>query len=156
MCGFTLWMQGVKPESQPIASKNGYLLFNGDLFDTDWVMDTSDTRALLERLDDRSVLAVSSILYLLMHLHVYYSIHRFKFTFQNNADTTDRIISIVQMLNGPFSLIYLDILQNKVYFCRDRIGRRSLLISKDNNEFILSSVLSESKVCIKLIVQILK
>ncbi|XP_077284070.1 asparagine synthetase domain-containing protein CG17486 [Arctopsyche grandis] len=114
MCGCTLWMQGVEPESQPIASKNGCLLFNGDLFDTDWVTDTSDTRALLERLEDRS----------------------------NIGDTTDRIISIVQMLNGPFSLVYLDLIENKVYFCRDRIGRRSLLISKDNNEFILSSVLT--------------
>lgn len=50
MCGCTLWMQGSEPHVQPIDSDRGTLLFNGDLFNTEWVGDSCDTQVLYERL----------------------------------------------------------------------------------------------------------
>lgn len=55
MCGCVLWMQGETPSNQPVSSETGHFLFNGDLFNTNWIENTSDTVALFSKLNNHQV-----------------------------------------------------------------------------------------------------
>ncbi|CAG9830107.1 unnamed protein product [Diabrotica balteata] len=48
-------------------------------------------------------------------------------------------------LQGPYAFIFYDKLNNKIYFGRDKFGRRSLLIGKNNKNVILCSVAQRTK-----------
>jgi asparagine synthetase B (glutamine-hydrolysing) len=52
------------------------------------------------------------------------------------------ICRTIQQLDGEFALVYYSSNTNRIYFCRDRFGRKSLLfaVDKDDNRLYLSSV----------------
>ncbi|KEZ39982.1 hypothetical protein SAPIO_CDS8960 [Scedosporium apiospermum] len=56
------------------------------------------------------------------------------------ASGEDAVLDVLQSINGPFAFIYYDPRDGgRIYFGRDRLGRRSLLVH-DGEDFILSSV----------------
>ncbi|KAM0427541.1 hypothetical protein ACHAPT_007501 [Fusarium lateritium] len=55
------------------------------------------------------------------------------------ADAPGRILDVLRAIEGPFAFIYLDKPTKRLYYGRDRLGRRSLLV-KDGLPFALSSI----------------
>ncbi|KAK5990764.1 Asparagine synthetase domain-containing protein C4F6.11c [Cladobotryum mycophilum] len=51
----------------------------------------------------------------------------------------DSVLNALRSIDGPFAFIYLDKPTNRLYYGRDRLGRRSLLV-KQGDEFSLSSI----------------
>lgn len=51
----------------------------------------------------------------------------------------DGILDVLRAVEGPFAFIYYDPRGGRIYFGRDRLGRRSLLVH-DEGDFLLSSV----------------
>jgi asparagine synthetase B (glutamine-hydrolysing) len=51
----------------------------------------------------------------------------------------DPVLEALQDIEGPFSFIYYDKLAKRLYYGRDRLGRRSLLL-RNGSSFMLSSV----------------
>lgn len=58
------------------------------------------------------------------------------------AERQAGILEVLRMIDGPFALVFFDRASGKVYFGRDRLGRRSLLIRRDDpgRRLVLSSV----------------
>lgn len=56
------------------------------------------------------------------------------------ADREDTILNVLRSIDGPFAFVFYDASFRKLYFGRDRLGRRSLLIRNDENQVVLSSV----------------
>lgn len=50
------------------------------------------------------------------------------------------VLEVFRSIKGPFAFVYLDRPARKVYFGRDRLGRRSLLVRDDGLQLVLSSV----------------
>ncbi|CAG8445156.1 893_t:CDS:10 [Acaulospora morrowiae] len=69
--------------------------------------------------------------------------HLFKALKENSDDSDYNILSVLQKIEGPYSIIYWQSLKRKLWFGRDCLGRRSLLwhipSHKDPN-FLLTSV----------------
>ncbi|RSL56625.1 hypothetical protein CEP53_006753 [Fusarium sp. AF-6] len=59
------------------------------------------------------------------------------------ADAPGQILDILRAIEGPFAFIYLDKPAKRLYYGRDRLGRRSLLV-KDGPPFALSSIAETS------------
>ncbi|CAH1163744.1 unnamed protein product [Phaedon cochleariae] len=53
---------------------------------------------------------------------------------------TDDIFSTLKNIQGPYAFIYLDKERDMLYFCRDCFGRKSLLIGKQCEIIVLTSV----------------
>lgn len=51
----------------------------------------------------------------------------------------DSVLDALRSIDGPFAFIFLDKRAKKLYYGRDRLGRRSLLL-KRGDEFLLSSI----------------
>lgn len=58
----------------------------------------------------------------------------------NQLEKTEDICEVLSGVQGPYSFIYLNKVENKLYFGRDHFGRISLVIGKNNNAVVLSSV----------------
>lgn len=59
------------------------------------------------------------------------------------SDTQEAVLQILSRIAGPYSFVFYDAKSSKLYFGRDCLGRRSLLISQDNgnaSELTLSSI----------------
>lgn len=56
----------------------------------------------------------------------------------------DAIMKVFRSIDGPFAFVFFDGLSKRLYFGRDRLGRRSLLIRSDSDGLVLSSI-AESK-----------
>lgn len=61
--------------------------------------------------------------------------------FQGNSVV--EVIKEIQCLKGPFSLVYYNKQSNDLIFTRDRIGRNSLLLHKNDENIFISSVLGK-------------
>lgn len=59
---------------------------------------------------------------------------------QSSAEREDAILKVLRSIDGPFAFVFFDKPSKKLYFGRDRLGRRSLLIRQDDQELVLSSV----------------
>lgn len=55
------------------------------------------------------------------------------------APTEDAVLNILRSIRGPFAFVYYDAPLAKLYYGRDRLGRRSLLVNRDEG-LVLSSV----------------
>lgn len=55
------------------------------------------------------------------------------------AHTPSQILDVLRAIEGPFAFIYLDKPAKRLYYGRDRLGRRSLLV-KEGQPFALSSI----------------
>ncbi|KAI0202346.1 asparagine synthase-domain-containing protein [Astrocystis sublimbata] len=55
-----------------------------------------------------------------------------------------RVLDVLRSIEGPFAFVYYDAAADRVYYGRDRLGRRSLLIKRDGetNSITLSSIAS--------------
>lgn len=53
--GTVLWMQGLQLTPQPIQNSKGVFLYNGDIFDESWNLDTSDTQIIMDKLNQQIV-----------------------------------------------------------------------------------------------------
>ncbi|RTE73339.1 hypothetical protein BHE90_012223 [Fusarium euwallaceae] len=58
---------------------------------------------------------------------------------RSTADAPGQILDVLRAIEGPFAFIYLDKPAKRLYYGRDRLGRRSLLV-KDGPPFALSSI----------------
>ena len=52
----------------------------------------------------------------------------------------DAILKVLRSIEGPFAFVFCHISAKRLYFGRDRLGRRSLLIKKDSEQLLLSSI----------------
>lgn len=59
---------------------------------------------------------------------------------QDAAEREAAILKVLRSIDGPFAFAFFDKPSKKLYYGRDRLGRRSLLIQHDHQQFILSSV----------------
>lgn len=55
-------------------------------------------------------------------------------------DREEGVLRILRSIDGPFAFVFLDRPSGRVYFGRDRLGRRSLLVRADGAQLVLSSV----------------
>ncbi|XP_026757296.2 asparagine synthetase domain-containing protein CG17486 [Galleria mellonella] len=60
------------------------------------------------------------------------------------------IVTQLKSLKGPFSIIYYDKYNHNLYFTRDRIGRNSLLVHKNDTSLVFSNVLGRKYKCIEV------
>lgn len=58
----------------------------------------------------------------------------------SQEDREGAILGVLSYINGPFAFVFFDKTSRKLYFGRDRLGRRSLLIKHDGSQLILSSI----------------
>lgn len=65
----------------------------------------------------------------------------------NKLEKATSIVRTLSNLQGPYALIYLDKKNLKLYFGRDIFGRRSLLIGKVEEGFIITSTATKSIDC---------
>lgn len=128
LAGNVLWQQGAMPQKQPIIAGHLALLFNGDLYGLEdkKPAEQSDSAWLMQQLikcDEQQ---------------------------EEEEEQDTALLSLLQQLHGPYCLvlynrcdliyIYSDIynltlhfscrLTATVYFCRDALGRNSLLIER--------------------------
>ncbi|KAK7720982.1 hypothetical protein SLS64_001275 [Diaporthe eres] len=50
------------------------------------------------------------------------------------------ILEVLRSIDGPFAFVFFDKSSGKVYYGRDRLGRRSLVIREDDHGVVLSSI----------------
>ncbi|KGQ95842.1 hypothetical protein MEU_02243 [Candida albicans P37005] len=101
---------------QPIFKDQFVLQFNGELYNQE-CLQINDTQFIIDKLHE--------------HLQV-------------NDNRNNAILSTLKSLNGEFAIILIDLLENKIYFGRDSIGKRSLCYKLSggvkNKQLIISSV----------------
>ncbi|XP_053690425.1 asparagine synthetase domain-containing protein CG17486 [Sabethes cyaneus] len=54
------------------------------------------------------------------------------------------IIQLFKSLKGPYSIVILDKISQRIYFARDSLGRNSLLFARSQDGIIISSVLAKN------------
>ncbi|KAK2591687.1 hypothetical protein QQS21_010624 [Conoideocrella luteorostrata] len=54
-------------------------------------------------------------------------------------DDSNRVLDVLRKIEGPFAFIYFDKPTRRLYYGRDRLGRRSLLV-KPGEQFLLASI----------------
>jgi len=103
---------------QPLCKRSGdevdLLLWNGEIFggDVEVGADDNDTEVLFQRLTN---------------------IHR-------DESLVESLKSLFSSIHGPWSFIYYNSIQQKLWYARDYFGRRSLVCSLSEQSFCLSSV----------------
>ncbi|KAJ4385512.1 hypothetical protein N0V93_009940 [Gnomoniopsis smithogilvyi] len=59
---------------------------------------------------------------------------------QSSSNREGAILKVLRSIDGPFAFAFFDKPSKKLYFGRDRLGRRSLLIRQDMQGLVLSSI----------------
>lgn len=59
---------------------------------------------------------------------------------QGPAERDDAILEVLRSIDGPFAFVFFDKPSKKLYFGRDRLGRRSLLVRQDAQGLVLASI----------------
>lgn len=106
---------------QPLidSKSNNILLWNGELFSSDLIQvdqNENDGFKILQKLSDNY-----------------------------EQKTKKDCLQILESIKGPFAFVFYEHRTSMLYFGRDRLGRRSLLINSSPNELMLSSVQVENK-----------
>lgn len=94
---------------QPVFGDEFVLQFNGELYNQA-CLDGNDTLLIMD----------------MLHSNL-------------GASRCETIMTTLRQLNGEWAITIVDFLENKVYFGRDLIGKRSLCYKKNNGEIIVSS-----------------
>ena len=101
---------------QPLVGTEGnVLLFNGEIFEYE---DENETIELNGMKNDTE--------YLYQKL--------------NQSSDMKNILSVISSIRGPYSFIFYNKSEQRIYFGRDFIGRRSLILFQSSEEVIISSV----------------
>ncbi|KAJ2081528.1 hypothetical protein H4R24_002256 [Coemansia sp. RSA 988] len=109
-----LHLRGPRTQVQPIVAQDtgDILCWNGEVFDGLDIGDNNDGVVLLEKMQQ---------------LKRHYP--------------TDYVLRMFSGIEGPYAFVYLDYEQQKLWFARDYLGRRSLLTKFiDNRTLLISSV----------------
>lgn len=109
-----LWLQGRHIIEQPLSSSKSAFIYNGDVFGGNEV--TSEQR----------------------------QINGDTTCFLNVLENSQNISFTLENINGPYAFVYLNKASGKLYFGRDKFGRRSLLMGKSHDSIILASVSKRS------------
>ena len=96
---------------QPIIKDQFILQFNGELYN-DECLNKNDTQFIIDKLHEN-----------------------LQFESRNSA-----VLKTLKYLDGEFAIILVDLIDNKVYFGRDCIGKRSLCYQLTEDDLIISSV----------------
>ncbi|KAI5957896.1 hypothetical protein CANMA_004328 [Candida margitis] len=94
---------------QPVFRDEFILQFNGELYNSE-CLETNDTSFIMD----------------MLHSNLG----------ENRCET---ILTTLRQLSGEWAITVIDLLESKVYFGRDSIGKRSLCYKRDNGEIIVSS-----------------
>ncbi|KAG7662875.1 uncharacterized protein J8A68_003646 [[Candida] subhashii] len=97
---------------QPILRDQFILQFNGELYNQE-CLETNDTQFIIDTLHSQ---------------------------LERSEDRKLAILSTLRKLQGEFAVILIDVIDEKVYFGRDSIGKRSLCYKMTSNEIVISSV----------------
>ncbi|KAH8387517.1 hypothetical protein KR093_007529 [Drosophila rubida] len=109
LAGNVLWQQGATAQQQPISNDQLVLLFNGDLYNLE---------AEKEATQSDSTWLMNQLI----------ACHK-----------EEQLLTIFQRIEGPYCLILYNRLQKVLYFCRDALGRNSLIIERQPNSLQLLS-----------------
>ncbi|XP_016451119.1 uncharacterized protein LOC107775846 [Nicotiana tabacum] len=126
--GATLQLRGVNPIVQPLLDVSGNILvYNGEIFGgIQMSSDSNDTEILMQ--------------------HLGQCCSRISSPHNENHTSGERRSSVPELLSrikGPWALIYWQSSSKTLWFGRDALGRRSLLVhwpTKEDPRFLLSSV----------------
>jgi asparagine synthetase B (glutamine-hydrolysing) len=55
----------------------------------------------------------------------------FELLVKASAESTEAVFNVLRSIEGPFAYVYFERRNHRVFFGRDRLGRRSLLIQRD-------------------------
>ncbi|EFA07688.2 Asparagine synthetase domain-containing protein CG17486-like Protein [Tribolium castaneum] len=105
-----LWLQGTDITTQPCKNDNSVFIYNGDIFGGSQIGQQLNSGS-----GDTNL-------------------------FFDALQNSDDILMTLDNIEGPYAFVYLNVVQNKVYIGRDIFGRRSLLIGRNANEFVITSV----------------
>ncbi|KAH8265167.1 hypothetical protein KR044_010620 [Drosophila immigrans] len=109
LAGNVLWQQGATAQQQPISNDHLVLLFNGDLYN----------------LEAQKEAAQSDSTWLMEQLI--------------ECHQEQQLLTLFQRLEGPYCLILYNRSEKVLYFCRDALGRNSLIIERQPESLQLSS-----------------
>lgn len=98
--------------TQPVVQEDYILQFNGELYNEE-CLETNDTTFIS---------------------------HKLNLELQLSKLREEAIMSVVCLLDGEFAFVLTDLLENRVYFGKDVVGKRSLLYSIHDHALIISSV----------------
>ncbi|XP_021756673.1 asparagine synthetase domain-containing protein 1-like isoform X2 [Chenopodium quinoa] len=126
MCfvGAVLQLRGTKPVVQPLVSATGnVLIYNGEIYDGLYVScDSNDTNVLLQSLEDCCCCQ----------------------SHENVSSCSGKPIpELLSSIKGPWAAIYWQAASRTLWFGRDALGRRSLLVhwpTSEDSRLVLSSV----------------
>lgn len=104
-----MWLQGKQMVEQPIENTKSVFLYNGDVF--------GGTEISSEQRQTRGDTVC----------------------FLEVLEDSSCVSRTLENIQGPYAFVYLNKQNGKLYFGRDKYGRRSLLIGKDNDNVILTS-----------------
>nr|CAB3223735.1 asparagine synthetase domain-containing protein 1-like [Phallusia mammillata] len=110
-----LHMQGEVMQTQPVVSKRGNVLI--------WNGEVFGGLQVPENKSDTAVLLEAL----------------------ENTSTSTEICSILGSIQGPWGFVYFDKTTNTLWFGRDYFGRRSLLLSSQSEEIVLSSICNKAR-----------
>ncbi|CAH0564303.1 unnamed protein product [Brassicogethes aeneus] len=105
-----LWLQGKNITKQPIEDDKSIFIYNGDIFGGDI------NNELKLEIGDTTLFHEALL------------------------NSNGKMARTLSNLHGPYAFIYLNKIENKLYFGRDIYGRRSLLVGKSGPNLVLSSV----------------
>ncbi|XP_059655687.1 uncharacterized protein LOC132302766 isoform X2 [Cornus florida] len=131
--GATLQLRGISPITQPLADTHGNILvYNGEIFGGIHVSsDSNDTEILMQSLAQCCLC----------------NSHQHTRTCKSSGKGQNSVPELLSMIKGPWALIYWQGSSRTVWFGRDALGRRSLLVhwpTSEDSRLLLSSVSSPS------------
>lgn len=122
VCASVLALRGAQVTNQPIRTADDrlMLLWNGEVFHSTlsgFDYNKHDGVQILDQIYDKV---------------------------NNNKDLSNALTSVLESVEGPYAAVLIDTLTSTVYFARDPIGRRSLLITQTDDEIVLTSSASHA------------
>ncbi|KAJ1913041.1 hypothetical protein H4219_005377 [Mycoemilia scoparia] len=111
-----LYLRGLEVEPQPIQNKNhsqDVFCWNGEIFDDPAIgIHENDGKILFEKLQNALSVTTSS-----------------------SSETTQAILTVFENVRGPYAFIFYHERDNRLWFGRDCLGRRSLVWHLPNEKF---------------------
>ncbi|EGG14893.1 hypothetical protein DFA_10766 [Cavenderia fasciculata] len=115
---------------QPVVDDDGnILMWNGEIFGGyDIGVNDNDTSLLIDRLNR------------IDHHHHINNNENDTDNIESNSNNIREIVNTLVKIQGPFAFVYWNSKSRRLWFGRDVLGRRSLLVNRSNDRFILSSI----------------
>ena len=127
-----LALRGASIEVQPLIDDNtgSMLCWNGEAWKIgNDALDCNDSRAIFSRL----------IRIIAQYSHEPSGLS----SWESRGPSALAIKDILKSIQGPFSFLFYDAVFKRLFYGRDLLGRRSLLVQSANNDLFLSSIAGE-------------